>query len=198
MTVPPTVKRLTLQTVPIERLQPAPYNPRVTLTPGMPGYEKLKRSLEQFDLVQPIVWNRRTGHVVGGHQRLAILKEQGVTRLEVAVVDLPLEREKTLNIALNNPRVGGDWEPDKLIALLEELQSVPEIDETLTGFSAQELQSLVLTPDPGFTVDGGAAGATSYRVSFEIDEKNWDSVRPALDRLMAEFDLQPHIRPPRS
>lgn len=48
----------------------AAYHPRVDLQPGDVEYKKLHRSIEEFGHVEPIVWNERTGHVVGGHQRL--------------------------------------------------------------------------------------------------------------------------------
>jgi ParB-like chromosome segregation protein Spo0J len=74
--------------VPIRRLKPAKYNPRKDLKPGDPEYDKLKRSVEQWDLVEPLVWNKRSGNLVGGHQRLKILEERGDTEVEVSVVDL--------------------------------------------------------------------------------------------------------------
>src|SRR5262245_19185772 len=61
--------------LPIERLVPAPYNPRRVLKPTDKAYRKLAASLREFGLVEPLVWNEPTGHVVGGHARLAILKE---------------------------------------------------------------------------------------------------------------------------
>ena len=66
-----------IQTLPIADLHPAKYNPRKDLRPGDPEYEKLKRSISTFGNVEPIVWNRRTGNVVGGHQRLKVLTELG-------------------------------------------------------------------------------------------------------------------------
>jgi ParB-like chromosome segregation protein Spo0J len=99
-----------LRTLPIDGLKPALYNPRVTLEPGSPGYRRLERSLAEFTLVQPIVWNEQTGHIVSGHQRLKILQDKGPTEIEVAVVDLPSDREKALNITLNNSQVGSNWE----------------------------------------------------------------------------------------
>ena len=50
-------------------LIPADYNPRKDLKPGDPEYDKLKRSMEQFGYVEPVIWNKATGRVVGGHQR---------------------------------------------------------------------------------------------------------------------------------
>ncbi|MFY9379208.1 MAG: ParB N-terminal domain-containing protein, partial [Acutalibacteraceae bacterium] len=55
--------------IPISQLNPAKYNPRKDLQPGDPEYEKLKRSMQEFGYVEPIVWNKRTGNIVGGHQR---------------------------------------------------------------------------------------------------------------------------------
>jgi ParB-like chromosome segregation protein Spo0J len=60
---------LNMQTMPIDRLKPAKYNPRKDLKPGDPAYEKIKRSLHDFGYVDPIVWNEVTGNIVGGHQR---------------------------------------------------------------------------------------------------------------------------------
>ena len=63
-----------VQKINIERLNVAPYNPRISLQPDMPEYEKLKNSIEKFGMVEPIIWNKRTGNVVGGHQRLKVLR----------------------------------------------------------------------------------------------------------------------------
>ena len=59
----------------VSELQPAPYNPRLELTRDDPHYRKLKRSIERFGLVEPLLWNKRTGFLVGGHQRLRVLKD---------------------------------------------------------------------------------------------------------------------------
>ena len=62
-----------------EQLIPADYNPRKDLKPGDPEYEKLKRSIEQFGYVEPVIWNKTTGNIVGGHQRLKVLLDMGIT-----------------------------------------------------------------------------------------------------------------------
>lgn len=80
--------------LPIKEIKPAAYNPRRNLQPGDPEYKKLKRSIEEFNLVEPLVWNRRTGNLMGGHQRLKALKELGAKEVEVSVVDLPPEKER--------------------------------------------------------------------------------------------------------
>lgn len=128
--------------IPIEMINPAPYNPRIDLKPGDEEYEKLKRSIEEFGYVEPLVWNRRTGNLVGGHQRFKILvNEKGYTEVDVSEVDLDETREKALNIALN--KISGDWEATKLAELLQELQASDEIDLELTGFSEEEFDELL-------------------------------------------------------
>ena len=61
----------------IDDLKAATYNPRKDLKPGDKEYEKLKRSITEFGYVEPVIWNERTGTVVGGHQRLKVLKDLG-------------------------------------------------------------------------------------------------------------------------
>ena len=92
----------------LSELNPAAYNPRKSLRPGDPVYEKLKASMLSFGNVEPIVWNRTTGNVVGGHQRLRVLLDLGITETEVSVVDLTETDEKRLNIALN--KITGEWD----------------------------------------------------------------------------------------
>ncbi|HLP83776.1 MAG TPA: DNA methyltransferase [Phycisphaerales bacterium] len=130
-----------LTRLPIARLKPAPYNPRVDLVPGHPTFEKLRRSIETFGSVEPIVWNRRTGHVVGGHQRLSVLKHLGHTHVDVVVVDLDLSAEKTLNLALN--RIVGEWDEGKLAELLKDLTADPSLDIGLTGFDGTEIDHVL-------------------------------------------------------
>ncbi len=130
-----------LHSIPIDRINPAPYNPRRDLQPGDPDYEKLARSIDEFGCVEPLVWNRRTGHLVGGHQRFKVLLARGATEVEVSVVDLPPDREKALNIALN--KISGDWDPRKLAELLDELVQVPDFDVELTGFDLPDADALI-------------------------------------------------------
>ena len=120
-------------------LLPADYNPRKDLKPGDPEYEKLKRSLEQFGYVEPVIWNKATGRVVGGHQRLKVLIDIGITEVECVVVDLPEDKEKALNIALN--KISGDWDKDKLAVLIADLQGTA-FDVSLTGFDTAEIDDL--------------------------------------------------------
>ena len=123
----------------VKDLLPADYNPRKDLKPGDPEYEKLKRSIEQFGYVEPVIWNKATGRVVGGHQRLKVLIDMGISEVECVVVELDEEREKALNIALN--KISGDWDKDKLALLIADLQGA-DFDVSLTGFEPAEIDAL--------------------------------------------------------
>ena len=120
-------------------LKAAEYNPRKDLKPGDAEYEKLKRSIQEFGYVEPVIWNKRTGVVVGGHQRLKVMKDLGYTEVDCVVVDLDEAKEKALNIALN--KISGEWDNDLLASLLKDLDG-SGYDITLTGFDLAEAQEL--------------------------------------------------------
>lgn len=135
-------------------LLPADYNPRKDLKPGDAEYDKLKRSIEQFGYVEPVIWNKTTGRVVGGHQRLKVLMDMGMTEVDCVVVEMDEDKEKALNIALN--KISGDWDKDKLALLIADLQGA-DFDVSLTGFEPAELDDLLNigadAKDDNFNVD---------------------------------------------
>lgn len=118
----------------------AGYNPRADLKPGDPAYERIKASLAEFGLVDPLIFNRRTGRLVGGHQRLKVLVDEfGAEEVDVAVVDLDPGREKDLNVRLN--AVHGRWEDGLLRDVLAELETLPGFDaEAACGLDAAALE----------------------------------------------------------
>jgi hypothetical protein len=101
-------------------------NPRRISDESLSG---LKKSIARFGLVEPIVWNKRTGHVVGGHQRLKILRENGDTETDVVVVNLDPKDEIKLNLALNNPNIAGEFSDD-LDKILAEVKKYSSDDYT--------------------------------------------------------------------
>jgi len=124
----------------INEIDPAHYNPRKDLKPGDPEYNRIKQSILEFDLVEPLVWNERTRRLVSGHQRLKVLRELGYKTVDVSVVDLPEDKERVLNIALN--KIQGDWDFVKLKEVFEEL---PEESFDLTGFDWSEIEQMFKT-----------------------------------------------------
>ena len=138
-----------IKTMNIADLVPAGYNPRKALKPGDVEYEKLRRSIEEFGCVDPPIWNVRTNRLVGGHQRIAVMRDMGWTKTAVSVVDLPEEKEKALNIALN--KISGVFDDDLLADLIRDIQ-MTDVSLDLTGIDAQDvnrlLNDMALSGDP--------------------------------------------------
>lgn len=148
-------------------LKPADYNPRINLEPGMDEYEKLKHSILEFGFVDPPIFNKRTGNLVGGHQRVAVAKDLGLCEeIEVSVVDLSLEREKSLNVALN--KISGEWDEDKLAVLLKELDS-EALD--VSGFSEDEFQDVIDQFDAKLDM-GNEAIDDNYEIELPKEPKS--------------------------
>ncbi|HHT9138066.1 MAG TPA: DNA methyltransferase, partial [Candidatus Wunengus sp. YC60] len=134
-------EEVVIQKISVKNINPATYNPRVDLKPGDQDYENLKKSIDTFGLVEPLVWNKRSGNLVGGHQRFKILTAAGFSEIEVSVVALDPVQEKALNLALN--KIQGAWDSDKLAALVEELTKIPDFDIGLTGFDLPEVSEIL-------------------------------------------------------
>ena len=120
-------------------LKAAEYNPRKALTPDDAEYQKIRRSIEEFGYVDPIIINE-DGTIIGGHQRATVLKDLGYQEVDVVVVALDKQREKALNIALN--KITGEWDEVKLKDLLLDLD-LGDYDISLTGFEQNDLTELV-------------------------------------------------------
>lgn len=130
---------MNIQKISIEKLKPAEYNPRKDLKPEDEEYQKIKKSLVEFGYVAPVIVNADMT-VIGGHQRLKVLKELGYTEIECNIVDLDKDKEKALNIALN--KITGEWDNTKLEELLAELKET-DIDMDMTGFSFDEVDNML-------------------------------------------------------
>ena len=120
-------------------LKPAAYNPRKMLTPSDPDYQKIKRSIDQFGYVDPIIINY-DGTIIGGHQRFRVLQDSGCQEADVVVLKLTKPQEKALNVALN--KITGEWDADKLKEVIGEID-LSGLDPTLTGFSKSEVKKAI-------------------------------------------------------
>lgn len=162
----------------ITELLPADYNPRKDLQPTDNEYKQLKRSIEEFGYVEPIIYNIQTGVVVGGHQRLKVLSDLGYSEVDCVEVDIDITKEKALNIALN--KISGDWDEDKLKDLLSELQGL-DFDMDLTGFDEVGLCSILddLDCDIG-SISKGIDKERDYDME-RFDDENWMKFSPTYD-----------------
>ncbi|GAB7231268.1 site-specific DNA-methyltransferase [Facklamia hominis] len=157
-------------------LIPADYNPRKDLQPGDAEYEKLKRSIETFGYVEPIIWNKQTGRIVGGHQRLKVMQDLGYQEIECVIIDIDESKEKALNVALN--KISGSWDEDKLMSLITDLEG-SDFDVSLTGFDIAELDELFK--------DSLTDGIEDY--NFDVKE---ELKKPAMSKLGDVWTLGKH------
>lgn len=104
--------KTTFKTIPLADIVECPYNPRVAIERDTPEYDALRRSLEQHEVVEPLVVNIHNMRCVGGNQRLAVMRDMGITEALCSIIDQPDEvQEKKLCLALN--RIDGRWDTDQ-------------------------------------------------------------------------------------
>ena len=143
---------MNIKKVNIDDIKPMECNPRVTLTKEDFEYNALKKSVDTFGLVSPLIINARTGNLVSGHQRLNVLKEKGEKETEAVIIDVSESEEKALCIALN--KIKGVWDYGKLSMLIQELSS-ESVDMEVTGLQPLEIKELLGELDGDIDVDFG-------------------------------------------
>ena len=122
----------------ISDLIPASYNPRKKLKPGDREYEKIKNSILEFGYVDPVIVNKDLT-VIGGHQRITVLKELGYEEIDCVVINIDKTKEKGLNVALN--KITGEWNKELLVDLIKDLQN-SDFNIAFTGFEPPEIEQL--------------------------------------------------------
>jgi hypothetical protein len=120
-------------------LKEATYNPRQL---DEKAKRKLRTGIKKLGMLGPAcIWNKRTGRLVGGHQRIGQLDALNGTAaytLKVAVVDLDEKAEREANILLNNREAQGDWDIGKLGEMFRETP----LDLDATGFDAADIYKM--------------------------------------------------------
>jgi ParB-like chromosome segregation protein Spo0J len=138
-----------MEKIAVSELKFAEYNPRQMPRAEM---EKLKRSIREFGFVEPIVVNSskdRANFIVGGHQRVRAAQELGMKDVPVVFVDLTEKKEKLLNLALN--RIQGDWDEEKLRAIITEIARSDGADISISGFDEWEIKKILSEEEPTIT-----------------------------------------------
>ena len=165
----------------INELLPADYNPRKELTPDDREYQKIKTSIETFGYVDPIIINKDKT-IIGGHQRLNVLRDLGYTDIDVIEIDIDKTKEKALNVALN--KISGEWDIDKLGLLLNELKT-DNFDLDITGFDADELDGILFNVDElddTFDLkDGDRTPIQTMSLTFSDDQA--EIINEAIDKM---------------
>lgn len=123
-----------IRTVDIDELHESVFNPRIKLEKSSKEYQQIADSIQEFGFVEPLVVNEPNMCIIGGHQRLQVLKDSGVTQVECVMInETNPEREKALCVALN--KIKGDWDMEKLAYLLGD----DEVSAFPTGFDEGEV-----------------------------------------------------------
>lgn len=127
------------------RLEPSAYNPRKISREEM---AKLRASIREFGLVEPIILQMPGNRIIAGHQRRDAAIAEGLATVPVTRLRVSDAKAKALNLALN--RISGEWDEEKLIPLLRELE---EQERGLTGFDEDEIAKLLGDALEGRTVE---------------------------------------------
>ena len=166
-------------------LKGADYNPR---TIDKYARKKLLEKIRKVGLVETLVWNKRTGNLVGGHQRIGIMDDLEGTqdyRLTVAAVDVDDKTEREMNVFLNNGSAQGAYDLDALKAMLDTV----ELEEI--GFDAVELQ--LMFPDEEFSKsligDDNDRAAPDIAKLKELDQREKERIKKAREAEDPEFIL---------
>lgn len=149
----------------VGQLEKNPANPR-SITPEK--LETLRQSLALYGDLGGIVFNRRTGKLVGGHQRVSTFQNDPTalvaiterfekpdpvgtiavghvtfcgTRFSYREVDWSPAKEKGAMLAAN--QFSGEFVWEDVSRLLAEIKESGEIDLSMTGFDVGELSNLL-------------------------------------------------------
>ena len=124
---------MNIKVLDINSIKPSEFNPRIQLDVGSEEFQKIKESIIEFGLVEPLLVNEVNMSIIGGHQRYSVLKFLGYKEVPCVLINEPdEEREKALCVGLN--KIKGEWDNDKLTALLNE----NGVNESVTGFDKTE------------------------------------------------------------
>ncbi len=117
----------------INSIKPSKFNPRIQLGIESEEFQKIKSSIIEFGLVEPLLVNEVNMSIVGGHQRYSVLKFLGYKEVPCVLINEPdEERAKALCVGLN--KIKSEFDNDKLTTLLNE----NGVSDSVTGFDKTE------------------------------------------------------------
>jgi len=155
----------------------AKYNPRKIDESDM---ESLRHSIREWGFVEPVVVNKTSGMVVGGHQRIEAAKLEGIETVPVFYVELDEASERSLNLALN--RISGEWDDAKLLGVLSALS---EEYVALAGFSEGEVETLYSRM--AYAGEGTSDGT---HIALTPEETGW--AESSIRSVILPYDVETH------
>lgn len=177
-------QKFTVRAISREQIKNAEYNPRKITEEAK---KKLKAGIQEHGLVAPIVWNERTGNIVGGHQRInAIdtLEKKKNYKIDVAVIDVDEKEEMKLNVKLNNSAMQGEFDWDLLNDLAETL-SLDLVNDF--GFDVADAEFITGDLDYAESCQGGLADLKEKNNAYQ--ESISDKKKTKEDDRIGKADL---------
>ena len=170
-----------VEKVKMEDLISPSWNPREMPLNEM---EKLKKSIEKFGYVEPIIVNKHNNHIVGGNQRYEALRELGHDEIDVVYINEPdINREKALNVALN--KISGEFDDDLLKKVFEDLKIAHFDDIELTGFDDYEINEILFSDNEDkFIGDSDDEKESKYTDKIDIPHYEITGKKPTIDELL--------------
>ena len=146
------LENFVMETVSRKDIRGADYNPRRI---SESAKKKLRRKMKEWGMLQPIIVNRRTMTIVGGHQRMdamdSLLRKDDYS-LTVAMIDVDEKEEAAINVFLNNPSAQGEWD---VMALQGMRDMFPDMDFELDfGFDPSDIDVMMLETGEDFGIVG--------------------------------------------
>jgi len=158
------IKKWETRVVKLSDVVPQSNNPRVIDLASLNG---LRASLGRFGYVELVVWNERTRHIISGHQRFAVLQQEGVIEAPMIVVDMSVEEEMGASLTMNNPMIEGEFDEPVMELLGQIEKSVPEL------FKAVRMEELRSSLDKSMDRNLGDSDT-----SDRGDDVDWDTECP--------------------
>ena len=170
------------KTMKLSEINAAGYNPRKDLKKNDSAYKSLKRSMDEYGFIVPLIYNEQTKTLISGHQRLKVLKDEGKAEAEVVIVDMDETKEKALCVAMN--KISGNWDYGALADIIEEFQAA-DFSTELAGFSEADIKELFedeTEPEDdsyepeAVTIDRETEGVPVRigEYDFEVSQKTYD------------------------
>lgn len=177
------------------QINPASYNPRSI---SEEGRKHLKRSIKRYGVVGGIVVNESTGYtIVGGHQKVSVLDElnkynestkENDYKLRVELINVDEKTEKSLNVALNNPNIGGQWDYDKMREL------IPDIDYKDAGLTEADLNMIGVDFLLQTQEENDLAGALEEMMSPVTEQRESEKAQKQAEKQMEREAKIQHMK----
>ena len=163
----------------------ANYNPRKI---SEKARKLLKQNLKRVGLLGGIVFNKTTGNLISGHQRVSICDDANrynpetkehdyPIRVEMVEMDEVTEREQ--NLFMNNKQVQGEFDDDMLREVLKginyENAGLEEFDMQMLGLGDQTIDEVIYQPwnraeQTGENLEEGQEKTAEQEFLSKVDE----------------------------